>query len=372
MSTRDSRCEGFLEELGFRLSQLGAEESAEIVGEIRTHLDEAMAEGDGLDAALQEFGSADDLAASILRERGLLAEEPRIPDAPLWRRVLAWTLDALIAGVLAVWIGTWVIGTALSPIWRMPGVARDTLVYSAVWFAVALFWAVTYWGNRSPVARRPSWGLYLTGLRRVGVRGDTRTVRASAVPGGRAGWRYAIGGVFAIALVGLTVMGSWQSAKDNARTSSEQSLQLSVDAASWDTSSFTQAASAAVVAAIDEAHGRAASIPKTTGDDAKADYDALVDDARELEAVTWEYLGCSELIYRDEGELMRADAEADVTFTLWGVDSSGKRAGRTWTAHLIKTVTTPETVPLEEATSWSAEYALDDLRAEPVTVTAGL
>lgn len=372
MSSDSGRSERFLRELEARLAQLGPREAEDTVGEVRSHLEDAATEPGGVEAALSEFGSPDQLAASILRERGLLAEEPKVPDAPAWRRGLAWLIDACIAGVLVIWIATWVIGTALSPVRTMPDVMRETFIYGAVWLALALLWAVMYWGNRAPAASRPSWGLVLTGLRRVGVKGGVRTVRASAVDIVRPRLGYVLGGVVALALVGMTVAGAAQSAASNARVTQEQSTALVADAAAWDTSGFTQTASVAVLAALDEAQGREAAWPQTSRPSAVSELESLAQDARLLHATTWEFLNCTDLVYVSQDvERQKADAEADVTFTLWGADARGVRQGRTWTMHLTKTVTTDEHgATLEQATTWSTLYAVDGLRAEPATISA--
>lgn len=367
----DARVDKYLRALREELSALGVGEAKEVAEEIRSHLEEASTEPGGLAAALAEFGSAEDLAANILRERGFLAEQPAVPTAPMWRRVGAGVIDVLIASVLFIWILTWVIGTLTGPAKDMPGVVGQTIGYSLVWFAIALLWAITYWANRSPAAMRPSWGLFLMGVRRVGVRGDTRTIRASAVTARRPGWRYAAGGMLAIVLAAGTIAGAWQSAASQSRASGDVALQSVQDAVAWDTSSFSQATSALALAAIDEANGRKAPRPMMSGADAETNFADLVADARLLSATTWEFNNCQELAYHDGGPDVKRDAEAHVVFALWGRDAAGNVQGRQWTAYIDKRVTIDGVADeAVEASSWSTEYSIRGLISAAETLTA--
>lgn len=366
----EERVKRYLKDLDYELSQLGSSESADIVEEIRSHLEDAGDEPGGVDAAIAEFGDARALAVGILRERGLLTEGARVPEAPLWRRAGAWVIDAGIAGLLVVWVLVWVVGTMGSQIWKFEGVARDTLVYGAVWFAVAALWAVLYWANRSPAANRPSWGLFLMGVRRVGVRGHVRTVRASAVGGTRPGWMFAVGGLVAVLMVAGTVAGAWQSARSSAEYESSQQIQLAQDAVQWDMSSFSQTASLLALAAVDESGDGEGALPQMTKD-GEQDFAKLVADAKLLSATTYRLDNVSELTYRDNPPDMKGDAWAAAAFTLWGRDASGEQQGRMWTVRLMKKVSDIRIDESGSGGSWSTSYLVTGLYSDPVTLTAG-
>lgn len=367
--TPDGAEKRYLKDLEYELSQLGSAESAEIVEEIRSHLEEAAAEPGGVDAAIAEFGDAEALAASILRERGLLTEGARVPEAPLWRRAGAWIIDAGIAGILLVWIVTWALSTMMSPVWGYEDVARDTLVYSAVWLAVAAVWAVFYWANRNPAANRPSWGLYMMSVRRVGVRGEVRTVRASALAARRPGWLFAVGGLVAVSLVVGTVAGAWQSAKGSSQNRSNWLVQQVQEAVQWDVSSFAQTTSALALAAIDEAGSKDAMRPQMTAEGERG-FLELVEDAKALSATTHMLDNVSELGYRHSPPDATGDALATAMFTLWGRDSAGRDQGRVWTVTLEKKVEDVQRDESGTGGSWSTRYVVTGLSSDPATLTA--
>jgi len=183
MSSQSQLLERYLEDLAEGVGALGPLESAEVVREIRGHIEEAAAEsGDAADA-LSSFGPAPVLAARILEERGVLEGPNALTAAPTWMRAAALLVDATVCVFVLL---------LLTLVATRPGADRaETWVMVLVWTAIAVtlgllaWWWATY--RRRPLVG--STGLDLLGLRRVRAGSKSMLVRAVDIPDlRRPGW----------------------------------------------------------------------------------------------------------------------------------------------------------------------------------------
>jgi len=177
MSSQSQPLERYLEDLAEGVGALGPLESAEVVREIRGHIEEAAAEkGGAVEDALGSFGPASALAARILEERGLLAGPDALSAAPAWMRAAALLVDATVSAFVLL---------LLMAVATRPGADRAaawaTLV---VWTAIAATLGLLAWWW-AVYRRRPlvgTTGLDLLGLRRVRAGSTPMLVRAADIP----------------------------------------------------------------------------------------------------------------------------------------------------------------------------------------------
>jgi uncharacterized membrane protein len=176
--------EQYLLTLRSALEALGPVETAEVVTEIRGLLAEAAADSGGDEnAALAGFGSPEVLAARILEERGVLAEQTRVPAVPAKLETLAMVIDVVL--LLAVLLLVWAfLAVPLGVTFMTLSVGSlPTFVFVGLLVAVAVIGSV--WWLRS-VRQRPgvtTSGMAVLGLRRIRVGDTTRLVRTRDIAG---------------------------------------------------------------------------------------------------------------------------------------------------------------------------------------------
>jgi hypothetical protein len=190
--------------LGVALAALPREEVQDLLDEVESHLNQAAADG-RLEAYLVQMGEPEAFAAGILTERGLLPEGDLVPEAPRWRRGLAWLID------VAVSTSPLVLSLVISLFAFVPvGEASRWTLWAGFVVAVGVpaGWAWWYWHSRSRRGGRSSAGMTLTGLRPVRAGRQVRLVRRSSVPGERVSvrrvaWSLVLLGVASYLLVPL-------------------------------------------------------------------------------------------------------------------------------------------------------------------------
>jgi uncharacterized membrane protein len=174
----------FLDRLADGIEALGQAEAAEVLNELRGHLDEAMAEAPGDDAgALAAFGNPERLAARILEERGVISGPTAIRPAPAWTRqtarvldLLTWVAGFLFFGLIPLTVVFWQHTTlaGLYPLW----IVGFWLLFSGV-AACAGWWSA----HRRQSNQRTSLGMRALGLRLVSMGDDRRLVKVKDLPG---------------------------------------------------------------------------------------------------------------------------------------------------------------------------------------------
>ncbi len=217
------------------LEALGPEETEEVVAEIRGLLADAVADAGGdEDAAVVGFGSPEVLAARILEERGVIAGQTRVPDAPTSAQVVAALIDLVIALVGGVFILT-LVGL-LAAVIEYSG-APDSLVLGTIAAGMLGYWAavVWWWARRRTRSGYASTGMQTAGLRRIRVGETTRTVRVRDINGfaGRRRAKPKVKTAVAVLLAALLLFGAvflnelrWQSRVDEALIAASSSQQL--------------------------------------------------------------------------------------------------------------------------------------------------
>jgi len=226
-----SRTEQYLLTLRGLLEALGPEETAGVVAEIRGLVAEAVADtGGDENAALSGFGSAEVLAARILEERGVLAEQTRVPEVPAKLQTLAVVIDVvlLIAALLLAWA---VLAIPLGVTFMTVGVGRLGSVALAVFLLAAAVGASIWWLRSA--RRKPGLttsGMAVLGLRRIRVGDTTRLVRTRDIAGAVNPSR-AMPAV-KIVLAGLMLVAFAFSLSEGARSAGDQSVVTAVSEAS--------------------------------------------------------------------------------------------------------------------------------------------
>lgn len=199
----------YVDELAEELAVLGEDELRDELEEVRSHLREAAAGGAAeLAAAIDGLGPPRKLAEEILSERGLGPGGPDLPDAPLWRRTIAFVADVSVALVLLLPTLT-ALGAILYT--RADGSLLFGIVEVGILVALnlaALVWARWYWRGRRPGSgASPSFGLALAGVAHIRVGDVVRAVPASRLPH-HPSWmaRFRAAAAFAVAAL---IVGSW-------------------------------------------------------------------------------------------------------------------------------------------------------------------
>jgi len=183
MSDSKAAIDSYLERLAEQLEALGPAESADVVAEVREHMDEALTDEGGSEGRVVErFGPAEALAARILEERGISPTGSGVLPAP-------WVLraGALVADI-AIWLAVLVVPATpvavllffmpFSGARDVPMVALESIALLAAVVGV-VWWRIASW-------RRPSHatlGMSLAGLRRIRIGASTRVVRGRDIPG---------------------------------------------------------------------------------------------------------------------------------------------------------------------------------------------
>ena len=201
----------YLERLAESLEALGPAETSEVLAEIHSHLTEAIQDTGGNEQeALARFGSPEDLAVSILEERGILSDGSPVPEAPAKLRIAALAIDVavwLVACMLLVPVIGVIVFAGISRFSSGAGFSINVIaVLLMLVTAAALAWL---WFGK----RRRKWysstGMEVMGLRTIRVGRTTRVVRARGIPGaargrwGRAGSLASTAIVLLILVIGL-------------------------------------------------------------------------------------------------------------------------------------------------------------------------
>ena len=163
----------YMRELADGLDALSPADRTDVLAEIRSHIADAAAEAGGDEAkALAGFDSPDLLATRILQERGLVAENRGLQDAPGWMRLTAVAVDAARWLVLLWFLLVVPFGVTMY---------AGAVVMALAWAYVAAIAAVTvwWWGWKRRRRGYVTAGMDLMGLRRVRVSGVSRLVQAT-------------------------------------------------------------------------------------------------------------------------------------------------------------------------------------------------
>jgi uncharacterized membrane protein len=179
----------YLERLAESLEALGPAETSEVLAEVHSHLTEAIQDTSGDQReALARFGSPEDLALSILEERGILSDGSPVPEASAKLRIAALAIDVsawLVACMLLVRVIGVIVFVGISRFTDGSGFSINVIaVLLMLVAAAALGWL---WFGR----RRRKWftstGMEVMGLRTIRVGRTTRIVRARGIPGAARG-----------------------------------------------------------------------------------------------------------------------------------------------------------------------------------------
>jgi hypothetical protein len=207
-----SRSELYLRTLAKDLECLGPSETKEIVAEVRSHIADAVSETDNEESALGRFGSPADMAAQILKERGVIVEDSTIPEAARWRRGLGLAIDIAVS-LLGLYLGLFflAVGTFLpggeALWWEIPLACLELLACVAV-----LIWLPLRW-IRERRRGAGTLGMRVVQIRRVRIGHEKRVVRNRDIPGltptkaGRVAWGFRT--LWAVVITVLVVFIIW-------------------------------------------------------------------------------------------------------------------------------------------------------------------
>ncbi len=194
----DSGFEMYVRALRKGLRGLPRPDVDDIVAEMRSHVEETVAEGGSVGSALNDLSPAERVAVEIIEKRVRRADGETVGEASRGRRFAAWLADMTLGWVPLVvnpaWLGVlglvqvrfWMTEETRQQLARTPGFEMPSFpLVSLLVLTLCLAWGLYYWlGLRR--SRSASVGMRMAGLSRVITADGLLIVRTADIAEGEA------------------------------------------------------------------------------------------------------------------------------------------------------------------------------------------
>lgn len=194
----DSGFEAYVRALRKGLRGLPRPDVDDIVAEMRSHVEETVAEGGSVEAALNDLSPAERVAAEIIEKRVRPTDGESAREASRSRRIAAWLADMTLGWAPLVvnpaWLGImglvqvrlWMTEETRQQLARTPGFEMPSFPFvSLIVLTLCLAWGLYYWlGLRR--SRSVSVGMRMAGLSRVTTADGPLIVRTIDIAEGEA------------------------------------------------------------------------------------------------------------------------------------------------------------------------------------------
>jgi uncharacterized membrane protein len=209
MADKPTGVDEYLKRLREELEVLGPSECDEVVSDVRSLLGDAVAEHGDETAALESFGTPEDLARRMLEERTGSGQSLVVPRAAWWLRAGAMAVDvAILLWGAQLTFGLASVAFVASWSWGSVAMVVGGIALGLCSLALLGMYAILVVASRRQSGGE-TFGMQLFGLKYVRVGADGRIVRVRDIPGARREWRAGTIIVTVFAVLALYSMGQW-------------------------------------------------------------------------------------------------------------------------------------------------------------------